>query len=58
MANAYIHSVSSVKKFGGVVEDYLHLHQKMDCSKAYIADNRHRTLTHNMVWVMEIMIPI
>lgn len=58
MANAHIHSVSSQRKFGGVAEDYLAIHMKMDCSKAYISDNRHRTLTHNSFWIHEVMIPI
>jgi hypothetical protein len=43
----WIHAVSSSKKFGGVPEDYLPIHQFMDSSKAAIADNRHRALTHN-----------
>ena len=30
----------------------------MDCSKAYVADNRHRALTHNNFWIHEVMIPI
>mgnify|MGYP000004706007 CR=1 FL=1 len=58
MANAFIHSKSSVKKFGGVIEDYLQIHIKMDCSKAYIPDNRHRILTHTSFWIHEVMIPI
>ena len=47
MANAHIHSKSSARRFGGQLEDYLEIHIKMDCSKAYISDNRHRALTHN-----------
>lgn len=58
MANAWIHSKSSVRKFGGVEEDYLDIHIKMDCSKAYISDNRHRALTHTNFWIHEVMIPI
>jgi hypothetical protein len=58
MANAYVHSKSSARKFGGEVEDYLPIHIKMDCSKAYISDNRHRCLTHNSFWIHEVMIPI
>jgi len=30
----------------------------MDCSKAYVADNRHRALTHTNFWIHEVMIPI
>jgi hypothetical protein len=58
MADAYIHAKSSAKRFGGQPEDYLEIHQKMDCSKAYMPDNRHRALTHTMFWVKEVMIPI
>jgi len=58
MANPVIHSESSVKRWGGVIEDYLNIHNKMDCSKGVIADNRHRVLTHTMFWVKEVMEPI
>jgi hypothetical protein len=58
MANAHIHSKSSARRFGGQLEDYLEIHIKMDCSKAYISDNRHRSLTHNSFWIHEVMIPI
>jgi len=58
MANAIIHSESSIKRWGGKLEDYLHLHEKMDCHKAYVSDNRARVLTHTMFWVKEVMIPI
>jgi len=56
--NPYIHSESSVKKFKGNIDDYIEIHCKMDCSKSYFADNRHRTLTHTMFWINEVMIPI
>lgn len=58
MANALIHSQSSVKLYGGVVDDYIHLHNKMDCSKGYFPDNRHRVLTHTMFWIKEVMEPL
>lgn len=58
MANAYVHSVSSAKKFGGTPDDYLKIHEKMDCSKAYISHNGHRVLTHHSFWIHEVMIPI
>jgi len=47
MAKPWIHALSSAKRFGGVAEDYLPIHNFMDSSKAVIADNRHRALTHN-----------
>jgi len=58
MANAWVHAKSSARKFGGTPEDYLNIHIKMDCSKAYVADNRHRALTHTNFWIHEVMIPI
>lgn len=47
MSKPWIHSQSSARKFGGKPEDYLDIHNFMDSSKAVLADNRHRTLTHN-----------
>jgi hypothetical protein len=47
VAKPYIHAKSSVRKFGGCVNDYLPIHDFMDSSKAAIPDNRHRALTHN-----------
>lgn len=47
MSKPYTHAISSARKFGGVPEDYIHIHNMMDSSKGTIADNRHRALTHN-----------
>ena len=58
MANPIIHSESSVHHFGGDINDYIEIHEKMDCSKGWISDNRHRVLTHTMFWIKEVMIPI
>ena len=58
MANAWIHSKSSARRFGGEPNDYLTIHEKMDCSKAYFSSNAHRALTHHMFWVMEVMVPL
>ena len=58
MANPLIHSRNSVKRWGGKIEDYIHLHNKMDCSKGWVSDNRHRVLTHTMFWIKEVMEPI
>lgn len=43
----YIHAKSSSKKYGGVPEDYLDIHDFMDSSKAHIADVRHRAIFHS-----------
>lgn len=47
MATPYVHAVSSARRFGGVPEDYLAVHDFLDSSKAAFPDNRHRALTHN-----------
>lgn len=47
MAHCYYHALSSVRKWGGVVDDYLPLHQWFDQSKAIFADPRHRALRHH-----------
>ncbi len=47
MAHAYYHAKSSARRFGGVWEDYLELHEFMDHTKSHIGDNRHRLLLHN-----------
>lgn len=43
----YIHAKSSARKYGGVPEDYLPIHDFMDSSKAHIADVRHRAIFHS-----------
>jgi uncharacterized protein DUF6915 len=43
----YHHALSSVRKFGGAVEDYLAFHTWMDQSKEIVADFRHRALRHH-----------
>lgn len=47
MADSYHHAVSSAKKWGGVPEDYIKIHQWFDGSKAHICDFRHRMLRHH-----------
>jgi hypothetical protein len=47
MAHPYHHALSSVKKWGGEVSDYLPIHDWFDESKALLADFRHRALRHH-----------
>ena len=47
MAHPYHHSLSSVRKWGGTVSDYMPLHSWFDQSKAIDADFRHRALRHH-----------
>lgn len=48
MAHPWHHALSSVKQFGGITEDYLHLHHWMDETKMFFADFRHRALRHHV----------
>lgn len=56
MSKPYKHAISSARKYGGVAEDYMEIHEFMDSSKMAIADNRHRALTHNS-WFIGMVIP-
>lgn len=56
MANPMIHSRSSVKRWGGKVEDYLPIHNLIDSPKATMNNNTSRFLTHN-TWFCYTIIP-
>jgi hypothetical protein len=56
MANPLIHSKSSVKRWGGKVEDYLAIHELIDSPKATMNNNSARLLTHN-TWFAYTIIP-
>ena len=47
MAHPYHHALSSVRKWGGAVEDYIRIHNWFDGSKMITADFRHRALRHH-----------
>lgn len=53
MANPYHHSLSSVKKWGGSVEDYQPIHDWFDASKEMHGDFRHRALRHHTQGIFE-----
>jgi hypothetical protein len=55
MSKPWIHAQSSARRFGGVPEDYIEIHNLMDSSKATIADSRHRALTHTAWFVGTIL---
>jgi hypothetical protein len=50
----WIHAESSAKRYGGIPEDYLEIHDLLDSSKGAIADSRHRALTHTS-WFLFIL---
>ena len=47
MAHPYHHAVSSQKKWGGHIADYIDLHSWFDESKAGFGDFRHRAMRHH-----------
>ena len=47
MSKSDVHALSSSKNFGGQPSDYIEIHEMMDSSKAFLADNRHRTVFHH-----------
>ena len=47
MPHPHHHSLSSVKRWGGVPDDYAAIHDFFDQSKSIIADFRHRALRHH-----------
>lgn len=53
MAHPYHHALSSVKRWGGVVEDYAAIHEWFDASKEMHGDFRHRALRHHAQGVFE-----
>lgn len=56
MANPEIHSKSSVKRWGGKIEDYLAIHELIDSPKECMNNNTSRALTHN-TWFAYKIIP-
>lgn len=43
----YAHALNSVKRYGGVVDDYLAIHDWFDSTKSAWADTRHRAVLHS-----------
>lgn len=51
----YVHARLSARRYGGVAEDYLEIHDFMDSTKACLPDVRHRAILHNSfgVYIVE-----
>lgn len=47
MSHPLFHSISSVKKHGGHIDDYIKLHNWFDETKGSFPDMRHRALRHH-----------
>ena len=43
----YLHAKNSAKRWGGVPEDYLEIHNFMDSTKSAHASVKHRAILHN-----------
>ena len=56
MGNCLHHSKSSMKRWGGKVEDYLELHELLDSPKSTMNNNTGRMMTHN-TWFAYTIIP-
>lgn len=61
MSNPSIHAKITQRNYGGNDEDfaqYYKWHEFMDISKEAESSNRHRAMSHQMLWVRRVMIPI
>lgn len=47
MSHPYHHAISSARKFGGLWQDYIKIHNWFDETKAHYPDMRHRALRHH-----------
>lgn len=56
MGNPLQHSRSSVKRWGGSVSDYIHIHELLDSPKSTMNNNTGRMMTHN-TWFAYTIIP-
>jgi hypothetical protein len=56
--NAIVHSELSVKRRGGILENYVALHDFCDSSKEVESTNKHRIYFHTLFGVKNFIIPI
>ena len=54
MAHPIIHAKSSAKKFGGKWEEYIHLHEWLDETKAWVGHSNHRMFRHHSEGIFEL----
>ena len=47
MAKAWTHAESSARRWGGVPEDYIAIHEKIDGTNAFHAEVTHRCVFHS-----------
>ena len=54
MAHPLIHAKSSVKKYGGKEEDYIHLHNWLDEPKGWVGNSLHRMFRHHSEGIFQL----
>ncbi len=52
MSNPLVHAERAAKKWGGVADDYLAIHQWFDATKGHCPDVRHRLVLHNSFGIL------
>lgn len=53
MAHPIVHAKSSVKKWGGKWEDYIHIHNWLDETKSWVGNSHHRMFRHHSEGIFE-----
>lgn len=53
MTSPVFHAQSSVRKWGGSIEDYMPIHNWFDATKEHVADYRHRIFRHHSEGIFE-----
>jgi hypothetical protein len=53
MSHPRQHAKSSVKKFGGEVDDYIKIHNWFDATKGWICHSKHRLFRHHSEGIFE-----
>lgn len=53
MSHPWVHSQSSVKRFGGQPDDYLMIHSWFDETKSWFSEMQHRSMRHHSEGIFE-----
>jgi len=53
MSHPYEHAKSSARKFGGIPEDYVEIHNWFDETKKWIGHSKHRMFRHHSEGIFE-----
>lgn len=53
MAHPKLHSKNSARKFGGIPENYDHINEWLDATKAWVGNSKHRMFRHHSEGIFE-----